>query len=53
MAPQKLAKRNLAISEKELTLWPVCSKMEKVPDSYVSLSLAQSEFGISLKVGIF
>ena len=53
MAPQKLAKRNLAKSEKELTLWPVCFKMEKVPDSYVSLSLAQSEFGISLKVCIF
>ena len=50
MAPGKDPKRQLNIAEKELTLWPVCQKAERVPPGYVSLCSADRNFGFSFKV---
>ena len=53
MAPETDPQKKMLLAEKLLTLGPVCSKAEKVPASFVSLTSAEERFGVSVKVRIY
>ena len=50
MAPRKDMNKKMKIVQKELSLWPMCSKAQSVPPEYVSLSSAKINFGITFQV---
>jgi hypothetical protein len=50
MAPEKSIGKNMLRCEKELTVWPACTKAESVASSFVCLTIAERDFGISFKV---
>ena len=50
MAPPKDMNKKLQIAQKELSLWPMCTKAQRVPSEYVSLSSGKINFGITFQV---
>ena len=50
MAPPKDMTKKLKIAQKELSLWPLCTKAASVPPEYVSLSSAKINFDITFQV---